>query len=127
MSATAGTGSVRIDLWTWSVRLYATRSAAATACRGGHVKINGANAKPAHPVKIGDTIRAFTPGGERVVIVTGLISKRVSAALAVQNYEDRSPPPVPREERPAVGVRDRGTGRPTKRDRRRVEKLRGRA
>lgn len=116
----------RVDAWTWAVRLYPTRSAAAAACRGGHVRINDARVKPAHPVRIGDTVRAFTPGGERIVVVTGLLSKRVSAALAVQNYIDRSPPPPPREERPAPITRERGAGRPTKRDRRRIEELRRR-
>ncbi|MEI6362493.1 MAG: RNA-binding S4 domain-containing protein [Actinomycetes bacterium] len=118
--------SVRVDVWTWAVRLYPTRSTAASACRGGHVKVNGANAKPAHAVRIGDTVRALTPGGERVVIVVGLTSKRTSAAIAVQNYEDRSPPPEPKEMRPAPIVRERGSGRPTKKDRREVERLRRR-
>jgi len=90
------------------------------------VRINDARVKPAHPVRIGDTVRAFTPGGERIVVVTGLLSKRVSAALAVLNYIDRSPPPPPREERPSPITRERGAGRPTKRDRRRIEELRRR-
>lgn len=118
--------TTRVDAWTWAVRLYPTRSAAAAACRGGHVRVNNARVKPAHPVRIGDTVRAFTPGGERIVVVTGLISKRVGAALAVENYVDRSPPPPPREERPAPIIRERGAGRPTKRDRRRIEELRRR-
>ena len=118
--------ATRVDAWTWAVRLYPTRSAAAAACRGGHVRVNDARVKPAHPVRIGDTVRAFTPGGERIVVVTGLISKRVGAALAVENYVDRSPPPPPREERPAPIIRERGAGRPTKRDRRRIEELRRR-
>ena len=90
------------------------------------MRVNDTRVKPAHPVRIGDTVRAFTPGGERIVVVRGLLAKRVSAALAVQNYEDRSPPPLPREERPAPVIRERGAGRPTKRDRRRIEELRGR-
>lgn len=121
-----GPSSVRVDAWTWAVRIYPTRSAAGTACRGGHVRVNDARVKPAHPVRIGDTVRALTDGGERVVVVTGLISKRVGAPVAVLNYEDHSPPPPPREERPAPITRDRGAGRPTKRDRRRIEHLRGR-
>ncbi len=117
--------SVRADAWTWAVRLYATRSAASAACKAGHVKVNGASAKPAQPVKPGDTVRALTPGGERIVVVTGLIEKRTSAAIAVQQYDDLTPPPPPKEERPATIVRERGAGRPTKRDRRLTEKLRG--
>lgn len=107
------------------MRLFATRSAAADACRGGHVRVNGARVKPAHQVRLGDTVRAFTPGGERIVVVTGLLSKRVGAAIAVQHYQDRSPAPPPLQERPAPIVRERGSGRPTKRDRRRIERLRG--
>lgn len=118
--------AVRVDAWTWAVRLYATRSAATDACRAGHVRVNGARVKPAHLVRIGDTVRALTPGRERIVEVTGLLSKRVGAAVAAQHYLDRSPPPEPRSERPAPITRERGAGRPTKRDRRRIERLRGR-
>ncbi|MBU6243767.1 MAG: RNA-binding S4 domain-containing protein [Actinomycetales bacterium] len=118
--------SVRVDAWAWAVRLYATRSAAADACRGGHVRVNGTRVKPSHPVRAGDTVRARTPGGERIVVVTGLLSKRVSAALAVQHYEDRSPPAPPKGDLPAPIVREPGAGRPSKRDRRRLERLRGR-
>lgn len=118
--------SVRVDVWTWGVRLFATRSAATDACRAGHVRINGTRVKPAHQVKPGDSVRALTPGGERIVTVVGLTTKRTSASIAVANYEDHSPPPEPKALRPAPIVRERGSGRPTKRDRRRVEKLRGR-
>ena len=77
-------------------------------------------------MRIGDRVRALTPGGERIVIVTGLISKRTSAPLAALNFDDQTPPPPPREERPATVLRERGAGRPTKRDRRLIERLRGR-
>lgn len=120
------TGVVRIDAWVWAVRVYPTRSVAADACRAGHVRLNGAKVKPAHAVHVGDTIRALTPGGERVLRVTGLIARRVSAAVAATNYEDHSPPPPPREERPMLGMRERGAGRPTKRERRDTDRLRGR-
>jgi ribosome-associated heat shock protein Hsp15 len=120
------TASVRVDAWTWAIRLYRTRSAASAACKAGHVKVNGVGVKPSHPVRLGDTVRAYTPGGERVVVVTGLVGKRTSATLAARNYEDQTPPAPPKEERPAPIVRERGSGRPTKRDRRLVERLRGR-
>lgn len=127
MSTTAAAqGPVRVDAWTWSVRLFPTRSAAAAACRAGHVKVNNANVKPAHVLRAGDTVRALTPGGERIVVVVGLISRRVGAAVAVEQYEDRTPPAPSKEERLALGLRDRGAGRPTKRDRREIERLRGR-
>ena len=126
MVAPQAPSSVRVDAWVWAIRLYATRSAATAACKAGHVKVNGANAKPAHAVRPGDTVRAHTPGGERIVVVTGLIEKRTSATLAALHYDDRTPPPPPKEERPAEIRPDRGAGRPTKRDRRVTERLRGR-
>lgn len=119
--------SVRVDVWTWAVRLFPTRSAATAACRGGHVAVNDSRVKPAHPVRVGDTVRARTPGGERIVVVREVVTKRTGAAIAVQNYEDRTPPAPPREERPAPVLRERGAGRPTKRDRRRLDRLTGRS
>ena len=119
--------AVRVDAWTWAVRLFPTRSAAADACRAGHVKVKGNSVKPAHPVRAGDVVRAYTAGGERIVAVTGVISRRVSAAVAVTHYEDRTPPAPPKDEQGLLGLRDRGAGRPTKRDRRVMDRMRGRA
>ncbi len=126
MATPPAPANVRVDAWLWSIRLYPTRSAATAACKAGHVRVNGSSAKPAHPVRLGDTVRARTIAAERIVVVIGLVEKRTSAALAVLNYEDRTPVATPGEERPAPVVRDRGSGRPTKRDRRLVERLRGR-
>jgi ribosome-associated heat shock protein Hsp15 len=117
---------VRVDSWIWSVRLTKTRSLAAAECRAGHVKVNGERVKPAQPVRAGDEVRLFHAGRERVVVVSKLVRKRVGAPVAVECYVDNSPPPPPREEVLSVGVRDRGAGRPTKRQRRDLEKLRGR-
>lgn len=117
--------TVRIDSWIWAVRLIKTRSLGATACRGGHVRVNGERVKPAHAVHVGDEVRLRHEGRERVVIVKRLIRKRVGAPVATQCYIDNSPPPPPREAVAPVGLRDRGTGRPTKRDRRETERLRG--
>lgn len=116
----------RVDSWIWSVRLVKTRAAASDACRGGHVRVNGTRVKPAHPVRAGDEVRLRGEGHERVVIVVRVITKRVGAPAAAGCYIDNSPPPPPREETVTVAVRDRGTGRPTKRDRRDIEKLLGR-
>ncbi|MDR0959681.1 MAG: RNA-binding S4 domain-containing protein [Propionibacteriaceae bacterium] len=122
--------SARVDSWLWAVRLFPSRSAATTACRAGHVRLNDDSAKPASQVKVGDTVRVRASGHpgrqERVVIVKRLIVKRVGAAVAVECYEDHSPPPVDRVANPPVAVRDRGAGRPTKRDRRLTDQLRGR-
>ncbi|GAB2886736.1 RNA-binding S4 domain-containing protein [Streptomyces mayteni] len=117
--------SVRVDSWIWSVRLARTRSAAAAACRAGHVRVNGERAKPAQPVRSGDEIRVRQEGRERIVVVTKLIRKRVGAPVAVECYQDNSPPSPPREQSLPVARRDRGTGRPTKRERRDTERLRG--
>ena len=118
-------GTVRVDSWIWSVRLTKTRSMAASACRGGHVRVNGERVKPAHPVRVGDQVRLRQAGRERVVVVSRVVRKRVGAPVAVECYVDNSPPPPPREAVAPAGVRDRGTGRPTKRDRREMERLRG--
>ncbi|MGW0880759.1 RNA-binding S4 domain-containing protein [Streptomyces sp. NPDC002671] len=117
--------TVRIDSWIWAVRLIKTRSLGATACRGGHVHVNGERVKPAYSVRVGDEVRLRHEGRERVVIVKRLIRKRVGAPVAVQCYIDNSPPPPPRQATAPAGLRDRGTGRPTKRDRRELERLRG--
>ncbi|MFF5018091.1 RNA-binding S4 domain-containing protein [Streptomyces sp. NPDC001165] len=117
--------TVRIDSWIWAVRLIKTRSLGATACRGGHVHVNGERVKPAYSVRVGDEVRLRNEGRERVVIVKRLIRKRVGAPVAAQCYIDNSPPPPPREVVAPAGLRDRGAGRPTKRDRREMERLRG--
>ncbi|MEU3727285.1 RNA-binding S4 domain-containing protein [Streptomyces sp. NPDC031705] len=119
-------GTARVDAWIWSVRLTKTRSVAATACRAGHVKVNGERAKPAQQVRAGDEVRLFHAGRERVVVVRRPVTKRVGPPVAAECYVDNSPPPPTPVEAAVVGIRDRGTGRPTKRDRREIENLRGR-
>lgn len=116
---------VRLDAWLWGVRMYKTRSAATAACRAGHVRLNGQPTKASQAVRPGDTIRLRQPGRERILEVTGLLAKRVGAPEAVRHYIDHSPEPVPRELM-AVPRRDRGAGRPTKRERRQLDQLRGR-
>ncbi|HVM20074.1 MAG TPA: RNA-binding S4 domain-containing protein [Egibacteraceae bacterium] len=118
--------STRVDRWLWAVRLYKTRSAAAEACRGGHVAVNDAKVKPAAPVRVGDTVKARAGGRERIVEVVRLIDQRVGAPVAAECLIDRSPPPPPREEAAPFFVRDRGAGRPSKRDRRLLDRARGR-
>ncbi|MFP3961542.1 RNA-binding S4 domain-containing protein [Actinomadura fulvescens] len=118
--------SARVDSWIWSVRLAKTRSMASTACRGGHVRVNGVRAKPSHAVRVGDEVRVRQEGWERVVIVSRIITKRVGAPVAAECYVDKSPPPPPREATLPVAVRERGAGRPTKRERRSIERLFGR-
>ena len=115
-----------MDSWIWSVRLAKTRSAASAACRAGHVRVNGARVKPAHSVRAGDEVRLRHDGRERIVVVSRVITKRAGAPVAAECFVDNSPPPPPREERVPVAVRERGAGRPTKRDRRSIERLFGR-
>ncbi|WP_227820081.1 RNA-binding S4 domain-containing protein [Agromyces aureus] len=117
---------VRIDAWLWAVRQYKTRSAATAACRAGHVRVNGERAKAAQSVRPGDEVRVRVDGFDRQLIVRATLVKRVSATIAATAVEDRTPPPPPRETVAILPVRDRGAGRPTKRERRDLEKLRGR-
>ncbi|KXO89301.1 RNA-binding S4 domain-containing protein [Tsukamurella pseudospumae] len=117
---------MRVDAWLWSVRLTRTRSAAATACRAGHVRVNGAAAKPAQHIVVGDEVRLRLGGRERIVEVATLIAKRVGAPVAATCFIDHSPPPPPREIAASMPHRDRGAGRPTKRERRETDRLLGR-
>lgn len=117
--------SVRVDAWIWAVRLAKTRSQATAAVKAGHVRVNDAPAKPAQPVKIGDVVRVRLHGLEKIYRVKALATRRGSASEAALLYDDLTPPPPPREERSATVARDRGAGRPTKRDRRDIDRLRG--
>ncbi len=80
----------------------------------------------AQAVKEGDEVRLRHGGHERIVVVKRLVRKRVGAPVAAECYLDNSPPPPPREAVAPAGTRDRGAGRPTKRERRELEQLRGR-
>lgn len=115
--------STRIDRWLWAVRLTKTRPDAADACRGGHVRVNGRPAKPSTTVSPGDEVRARVGDRMRIVDVVRVIQKRVGAADAVTCYLDRTPaaPPI---SSPPIAVRGRGAGRPTKRDRRMLDRWR---
>jgi len=118
---------LRIDKYLWSIRLFKTRSLATEACRAGRVKLKGQNIKPSYVVKVGE-VYSIQKGIERKIIqVTGLLERRVDAKTAVQFYQDQTP----EEETYAfksvfhapILKRDRGTGRPTKKDRREIDDL----
>jgi len=115
--------STRLDRWLWAVRLTKTRPDAAAACRGGHVRVNDRPAKPATPVHPGDEVRARVHDSTRIVEVVRVIQKRVGAAAAATCFIDRTPAPPVGATIP-VARRDRGTGRPTKRERRVLDEFR---
>ncbi len=115
----------RLDVWLWAVRLTPTRSVATELCRAGRVTVNGGVGKAATTVRVGDRIEARIAQRQRVVEVARVISKRVGAPVAAECLVDHSPPVVHDAEDGPVFQRDRGTGRPTKRDRRQMDRLRG--
>lgn len=118
--------AVRIDAWIWAVRIVKTRSAAAEACKAGHVKLNGVAVKPSQNVVPGDRVRVWVDHKQWDVEVAQTIKKRVGAPIARTCYVDHSPPPPPKEILQSVPRRDRGAGRPTKRERRQLDRLMGR-
>ena len=113
--------TVRVDRWLCAARIYKSRTLAQEACVAGHVRVNGASVKSSAPVRVGDEIKAHPPRGPVVLLVLGLEEKRQSPARARELYEDRSPPAPPREERV---LQPRRKGRPTKAERRAVDRLR---
>jgi len=115
--------TARVDAWLWAVRIFKTRSAATAACRGGHVRVNRAPAKSSTPVKVGDRVEAFVER-QRILEVAVVIDKRVGAAVAATCLIDHSPPAPVVRRLPRVAVRERGAGRPTKRERRELDRLR---
>ena len=120
---------LRIDKWLWAVRIFKTRTMAGDACRAGKVKIDGNAVKPSRILKPGDEITVSIGPLLRTVKVKALISNRVSAKLVPDSMEDLTP----QEEYDRIKFmnelnaerRDRGTGRPTKKDRRMIDKLKG--
>ena len=122
----AVTTSLRIDKWLLAARFFKTRSLAADACVGGKVDVNDEAAKPAKPVRAGDLIRITLPQGRRrIVKVLVLDDRRGPASAARTLYEDLTPPEPPRARQAPPPYRPPGTGRPTKRERRQLDRLMG--
>ncbi len=117
------TEETRIDRWLCAVRLVKTRPLASRLCEGGHVLVNGWVAKPSTRVRAGDRVEARIADRERVLEVVRAIESRVGAPAAATCYVDHSPPPVVTEVRPGI-MAVRGEGRPSKRLRRELERLR---
>ena len=113
----------RIDRWLCAVRLVKTRPMATQLCEGGHVRVNGAPAKPSTKVRAGDRVEALIAARERIVEVVQPIETRVGAPIAATCYVDHTPPPVVTEVRAGI-LAVRGEGRPSKRLRRELERLR---
>jgi ribosome-associated heat shock protein Hsp15 len=122
---------VRLDKWLWAARFYKTRSLASEAIAGGKVQVNGDRAKRARPLQVGDEVRVRQGPYEFLVVVRALSARRGSAAVAAELYEER---PESRAAREATALQLKtlhaafvpDKGRPTKRDRREIERLRGR-
>lgn len=115
---------MRVDKWLWAARFFKTRSLAAQACAGGKVDVNGEAAKPARLVRPGDLVRVTLPDGRRLARVRALSAQRGPAAQARALWDDLTPPAPPRPPQPRP-FRAPGSGRPTKRERRQIERLRG--
>src|ERR1700743_1945312 len=118
---------LRIDKYLWAIRAFKTRTPASDACKAGRVKLDGNNIKPSHEVRLGEIYQIAKGPDRKAIKVTGLLESRVDAKTAVGYYEDITPV----EQTVAfksmfhapVLKRDRGTGRPTKRDRREIDDL----
>ena len=123
MTDAGAPAETRIDRWLCAVRLVKTRPMATQLCEGGHVRVNGAPAKPSTKVRAGDRIEALIAARERIVEVVRPIENRVGAPVAVTCYVDHTPAPVVTEIRPGI-MAVRGEGRPNKRLRRELERLR---
>jgi len=118
---------LRIDKYLWSIRIFKTRSLATEACKAGRVKLNGQNLKPSYVVKIGDVYHVQKGIERKVLKVLGLSERRTDAKTAVTFYEDLTPVEDTHSFKSIFQApilkRDRGTGRPTKRDRRDIDDL----
>ena len=118
---------LRIDKYLWAIRIFKTRTLATEACKAGRVKLDGQNIKPSHEVKIGE-IYNVSKGIERKVIkVTGLLETRMDAKTVINFFADETPLEQTQGYKSMFQApilkRDRGTGRPTKRDRREIDEL----
>ena len=118
---------VRADTYLWAIRMYKSRTLASDAIKGGKVKLDGDNFKASHVVKVGERYTMSIGYDKKIIEVTALIDKRQSFEIAQQHYTDHSPVPEKKGEFfPSVFFkstikRDRGSGRPTKKDRRDIE------
>ena len=120
-------GTIRIDKWLWAVRLFKTRSLAADFCKGGKVLINDQTVKPSREIKTGEILKIKYSQLTKTIKVIGITGNRVSAKLVINFIEDHTPP----EEYKKLEIkkdgffvkREKGSGRPTKKERREIDNL----
>ena len=123
---------LRIDKWLWAARLFKTRRLAAEACQAGKVKHEGRSVKPGRAIRVGDQLQITRRRYRQRISVTGLSERRVSPPIAATLYEDTTPEEELEQARLVHTLENafhrerRGAGRPTKRDRRTLQKLKGR-
>jgi len=120
---------LRIDKYLWAVRIFKTRTLASDACKAGRIKLDGNNIKPSHEVRIGEVYQVSKGIERKVLRVTGMLENRVDAKTAINFYEDITPIEQTHAfksmfQAPLLS-RDRGAGRPTKKDRREIDDLTG--
>jgi ribosome-associated heat shock protein Hsp15 len=118
---------LRIDKYLWAIRIFKTRTLAADACKAGRVKLESQNIKPSHEVRIGEVYQVSKGVERKVLKVTGLLEQRADAKTVIDFYEDITPVEQTQAFKSMFHApilkRDRGTGRPTKRDRREIDDL----
>ena len=114
----------RVDKWLWAARFFKSRTLAATACAGGRVDVNGQSAKASKAIRRGDRLEITLPHGKCIVRVVAHAGRRGSGAEAARLYEDLTPPAPPRQMSPRPIYRAAGAGRPTKRERRMLDRQR---
>lgn len=120
--------SVRIDKYLWAIRLFKTRTIATEACKTGHVKLNGVTVKPSHEVKLGESFTLQKGADRKIIRVKEIINNRVDSKKAILCYDDLSPVVAKDGIHTIFNIpvlsRERGSGRPTKKERRDIDDLR---
>ncbi len=118
---------LRLDKYLWAIRAFKTRSISTEACKAGRIKMTGQNLKPSHIVKVGEEYTVQKGPDKKIIKVTGLLERRVDAKTAITFYQDLTPVEDTTAYKSMFHTpnlsRDRGAGRPTKKDRREIDDL----
>ncbi|HEY1063457.1 MAG TPA: RNA-binding S4 domain-containing protein [Daejeonella sp.] len=122
-----GSEKLRIDKYLWAIRAFKTRSISTEACKAGRIKLDGNNLKASHIVKVGEVYTVQKGSDKKIIEVVALLDRRVDAKTAVNFYKDLTPVEDTQAYKSMFHTanlsRDRGTGRPTKKDRREIDDL----